>query len=398
MLNILLLIGIAVLIGFGGGKYVERFKSPQVVGFILAGFILGASVLKVFDTVLVEQLDIISYLALAFIGFDVGGEMTFKLFRKLGKSIVIITILEAFGAFALVASAVFLYTKDVHTALIFGGLACATAPAATVVVLREYKASGPLTSTLFAVVALDDAIAIIIYSFASAFAKNFISNGSASFSKIAIIPAVEIFGSLILGLFIGVLLSRLVIRMHDPTELIIVLFGGILVCSGLALQFHFSLILANMALGMTLVNLLHGDKTAFNSVMTMAPPIYIIFFFLVGARLQISLLSQLGVLGLIYIVFRISGKTVGSFVGARISGADENVQKYLGLCLLPQGGVAVGLSIQALQDFKAFGPAGVHLGLLAVNVIAATTFILELIGPPTTRFAIIRAGESHIEK
>ncbi|MFQ6136421.1 MAG: cation:proton antiporter, partial [Candidatus Hydrothermarchaeales archaeon] len=167
--------------------------------------------------------------------------------------------------------------------------------------------------------------------------------------------------------------------------------------SGLALQFGFPLILANMSLGMTLVNLLHGDKTAFNSAMTLAPPIYIIFFFLVGARLQISLLTQLGGLGLIYIVFRILGKTSGSFVGARISGAEENIQKYLGLCLLPQGGVAVGLSIEALQEFRAFGPAGIQLGLLAVNVIAATTFVLEMIGPPSTRYAIIKAGESRVE-
>ncbi len=397
MLNILLLIGIAVLLGFGGGKYVEKIKSPQVVGFILAGFILGASVLRVFDTALVEQLDIISYLALAFIGFDVGGEMTIKLFRKLGKSIVIITVLEAMGAFVLVASAVFLYTREVHTALIFGGLACATAPAATVVVLREYKAAGPLTSTLFAVVALDDAIAITIYSFASAFSKSFIG-GEVSFSQVVIVPFIEIIGSLGLGLVIGFVLSRLFIRMHDPKELLIVGFGGLLVCSGLALELGFSLILANMALGMTLVNLLEGDKSAFNSVMAMAPPIYIIFFFLVGARLQLSLLTQLGGLGLIYIVFRISGKTVGAYTGARVSGADEVVQKYLGLCLLPQGGVAVGLSIQALHEFRAFGPAGVHLGLLAVNVIAATTFILEMIGPPSTRYAIIKAGESHIEE
>ncbi|MFQ5887073.1 MAG: cation:proton antiporter [Candidatus Hydrothermarchaeales archaeon] len=402
MVNILLLIGIAVLLGFIGGKYIERVKSPQVVGFILMGFILGSLGLKIFDTApiaLVEQLDIISYVALAFIGFDVGGEMTIKLFKKLGKSIVVITILEALGAFILVASAVFLYTKQMPTALIFGGLACATAPAATVLVLREYKASGPLTSTLFAVVALDDAIAIILYSFASAFSKNFIENGSISFSKIAIIPAKEIFGSLVLGLLIGAVFSRVVLRMHDPNELIIVAFGAILVCSGLALQYGFSLILANMALGMTLVNLLHGDKTAFNSVMQMAPPIYIIFFFLVGARLQISSFSQIHLWGLmlIYIAFRISGKMLGSFIGARLSGAEENIQKYLGLCLLPQGGVAVGLSIQALQEFSAF-PSGRELGLLAVTVIAATTFVLELIGPPSTRYAIIKAGESNVEK
>ncbi len=397
MPNILSLIGIAVLLGFGGGKYIERVKSPQVVGFILAGFIFGVSVLNVFDIALIERLDILNYLALSFIGFDVGGVLTIKLFKKLGKSIVVITILQTVGTFILVASAIFLYTKEMHTALIFGGLASATAPAATVLVLREYKASGLLTSTLLAVVALDDALAIIIYSFASAFSKTVISGGTISFSQVALVPAVEIFGSLISGILVGSILSRIIIKMHDPNELLIVTFGGILVCSGLALQYGFSLILVNMTLGMTLVNLLEGDKTAFNSVMVLAPPIYIVFFFLVGARLQISLLTKLGGLGLIFIVFRIFGKTTGTFIGARISNAEEKVEKYLGLCLLPLGGVAVGLSIQALQEFRALGPQGVQLGLLAVNVIAATTFVFEMIGPPLTRYAIIKSGESCVE-
>ncbi len=136
MPNILSLIGIAVLLGFGGGKYVERVKSSHVVGFILADFISGVSVLNVFDIALIERLYIINYLALSFIGFDVSGVLTIKRFKKLGKSIVVITILQTIGTFILVASAIFFYTKEMHTALIFGGLASATAPAATVLVLR----------------------------------------------------------------------------------------------------------------------------------------------------------------------------------------------------------------------------------------------------------------------
>ena len=319
-------------------------------------------------------------------------------YRKFGKSIILITVLQTFGTFFLVAIGVFLYTKQFHIALIFGGLASATAPAATVVVLREYKASGPLTSTLFAVVALDDALAIMIYTFASAYAKNFIGGWSFTFKQVVLTPAKEIFGSLILGAIIGILLSRLVMRMHSPEELVIVVFGSILICAGFALEYNFSLILANMALGMTLVNLLHGDKTAFNHVMSLTPPIYILFFFLVGARLQISLLTQLGGLSLIFIVCRIFGKYTGSYIGGHVSGAEENIKNYLGLSLLPLGGVAVGLSIQTLQEFRAFGASGAHLGLLAVNVVAISVFVFEMIGPPFTRYAILKAGESHIEE
>ena len=175
----------------------------EPMGFILVGVILGTSFLKIFDKSLLAQLDLLSYLALAFIGFDVGGELTIRLFKKLGKSIVIITVLQTFGTFLLVAGAVFFYTKQLHVALIFGGLASATAPAATVLVLRECNASGCLTSTLFAVVALDDVLAIIIYSFASAFAKNVIGGGNIVLRQLILIPGREIFGSLILGLLLG---------------------------------------------------------------------------------------------------------------------------------------------------------------------------------------------------
>lgn len=398
MFNILILIGIALLLGFGGGKYMERLNSPQVVGFILVGFFLGVSVLKVFDTALLEQLDIISFMALAFIGFDVGGELTIKLFKKLGKSIVVITVLQTFGTFLLVASAVFVYTRKLHIALVFGGFASATAPAATVLVLRECKASGVLTSTLFAVVALDDALAIILYSFASAFAKNVIGGGNLYIRQLILIPGKEIFGSLILGLLIGVILSRLILHFRSPEERRILTFGSIMLCAGLALQFELSLILANMALGTSMVNLLDGDKTAFNSVMDMSAPIYIVFFILVGAHLDIGLLSQLGVLSIIFIVFRTLGKYTGSYVGARASGAEEKVQKYLGLSLLPLGGVAVGLSIQAMHEFSSFGPAGVQLGLLGINVVAISVFVFEMIGPPATMYAIKKADECNAEK
>ncbi len=394
MIDILLLLGLAILLGLGGGKSGKKLGSPLVVGYILIGVILGASVLGMFQPDLVDKLDVINYIALALIGFDIGGELSLDVLKKLGKSVGCITLLESFGAFAWVTLAVLLLTRKLYIALIFGALACATAPAATVDVLREYKTAGPLTSTVFAVVALDDAIAIIIYGFASAFAKMSISGyEQISFITIMSTPLMEIGGAILLGIIMGVMLGYVTRQTHDRNELLILSLGGILICTGLANMFHFSLILANMAMGMTLINLPFTDKRTFDVMSSISPPIYILFFVLIGARLRIDLLPVMGVLGLTYILFRTTGKSIGSFLGARVSGAEEVVAKYLGFCLFSQAGVAIGLAIQAWHEFQAYGVEGYQLGLLAVNVIAATTLIFQVIGPILTKLAVVRAGE-----
>lgn len=398
MVDVLLLIGAALFLGFLGGKSSERVRSPHVVGFILIGALLGNLLPGLFDTATLDGLDVISLIALSFIGFDVGGEMALRVLRKLGKSILVIAVFEALGAFFIVGLAVYLYTKTLYIALIFGGLASATAPAATVDVLRQYRSSGPLTSTLFAVVAIDDAIAIIIYGFASSFAKVFIGNGSIPIIQVLWGPLTEVIGSLILGFVMGVALHILISKTHDKTELLVLTFSVILLTSGTAITQHMSLILANMALGMTLINLsTHGDKRAFDTVASISQPVYILFFVLVGARLDIGTLPAMGVLGVIYILFRSAGKLGGSFLGGSISTAPETVKKYLGFGLLSQAGVAIGLSIQAWHEFQAFGPKGYELGFLAINVIAGTTFVFQIVGPPLTKIAIFKSGEAEVQ-
>jgi len=400
VIDVLLLIGASLFLGFIGGKSTERIRAPHVVGFILIGALLGNLAPNVFDTATLDSLDVISLLALSFIGFDVGGEMAFKVLRTLGKTILAIAILESTAAFAVVTIAVYLYTNTLYIALIFGALASATAPAATVDVLREYRASGPLTSTLFAVVAIDDAVAIIIYGFASAFAKVLLAKGTLSLAGILVGPLSEIIGSLILGFILGTALHIMITKIHDKTELLILTLAFILLTTGTATTLHLSLILSNMAFGMTLINLsTYGDKRAFDAVSGISQPVYILFFILVGARLNVGLLPEMGVLGIIYIVFRSAGKVGGSFLGGRLTSTPEAVRRYIGLGLLSQAGVAIGLSIQAWHEFQAFGPEGYKLGLLAINVIAATTFVFQIVGPPLTKIAIFRAGEAQpVEK
>ncbi len=393
-----LILGFMLVVGYAGGKGGGKFKAPQVVGYIVAGVLIGASGLNLLTLEISQDLKALSNFALALIGFSIGGELVFYRLKNLGRSIITISILESLGAFFLVGLSVWLYTGNVPMALIFGALASATAPAATVDVLWECKAKGPLTSTLFAVVGIDDAVALIIYGFAASIAKVMIRGGELSLFQTIRVPAQEIVGSVAVGLVVGFILSYFVKQIRNRNELFLLSLGAILICSGLAHSYHLSIILTNMVLGITLINLAEvASRQAFRAIADFTPPIYVLFFVLVGARLQVGLLPQLGVLGGIYIVMRVMGKSFGAYTGARISHATPVVRKYLGFGLLSQAGVAIGLALETWSTFSAY-PEGVQLGMLALNVITATTFIFQIIGPPLTKYAIFKAGEANQDK
>ena len=399
---VLLITGLALFLGWGIGRLAQMAKVPQVVGHIMLGVVLGASVLGVLNAQTLDSLTFINFLALAFIGFDIGGELSLRGLRKLGRPIIWISILEALGAFLLVSAAVYLYTRKLYVALIFGALSSATAPAATVDVLREYQASGPLTTTLFAVVGIDDGLAIAIYAFAALFAKILLAGAETiNYVEVILRPLAEILGALAMGFAIGLLLLLLSRKITSRVTILIFVLGSILVTTGLANLLNLSLILANMAVGMTVINLpRYGRSDLFEAARGVTPPLFILFFVLVGARLDVAKLASLGVIGTLYIVFRTVGKQSGTYVGARIGRAPAAVSRYLGLCLFSQAGVAIGLSIETMLDFSApqFGAAGAELGAMVITIIAATTLIFQIIGPPCTRYAVIRAGEAQVVK
>jgi Kef-type K+ transport system membrane component KefB len=395
---IMAMLGLALLLGWGAGLLCRRLKVPMVVGYIITGIFLGRSVLGIFNADNFEGLVFFSHLALACIGFDIGGELALRKLRGLGKSIIWISLLEALGASVLVAAAVYLYTGQPATALVFGALASATAPAATVDVLREYNCSGPLTSTLFAVVGIDDAIAIIIYAFSIFFAKMLLVRGEMNAAEAFLRPALEILGALALGCALGLAFLFLIRRYAARRGLLVLTCGVIVLATGLANQLGLSLILTNMAMGLTVVNLTGWRRDDVFEVMRgITQPLFVVFFVLVGAQLDAGKLWGLGVIGLLYIVFRSAGKQAGSWLGAAVSRAPDTVAKYLGLCLFSQAGVAIGLSIQTWLTLGGgrYGDAGVELGNTAISVIAATTLVFQLIGPPCTRYAVFKAGETN---
>ncbi len=388
-----LLIGIIIVLGFFGARLSDSIRIPWVVGYIVVGVILGSSGFNLVNPQLVQRLEIISTFALALIGFTIGGALEIRELKELGKSIITITIFEALSAFLLVSLSLMLVTRNLPLALIFGALASATAPAATVDVLWQYRSRGPLTTTLFGVVGLDDAAALIIYAFASSLAKVFI--GSQQFSYISALgePLAEIGGSLVLGAMAGLILSYVLKRIKEEGQVLILILGTIILCSGMANFYNLSLILTNMALGFTLINLSRENKVAFETVSSINAPIFLMFFILVGARLKIGLLPKLGLIGTTYLIMRVVGKTSGSYWGALVSKAPETVRKYLGLGLLSQAGVAIGLAIDASHTFRHYGATGTKIGILAINVIAATTFVYQVLGPTSTKIAIVKAKE-----
>jgi Kef-type K+ transport system membrane component KefB len=393
-MNTLFIIGLLIIGGFIGGRVSNRLKLPSVVGYLIAGLIVGPSFLNIVNPDLLHGLEIFNDIALSIVAFMIGSQLRSGTLKKMGGGIITIIFTESIGAFLVVFLGVYVLTRDLPIALIFGAMAPASAPAGTAVVLQEYRAKGPLTNALYTVVGLDDALAIVIYAFAIVLAKLTLSNTSFSATQILLRPLIEIIGAIVLGGVMGVLSGFVIRRLRTRKEVLALSLAAVIICAGLSNILHFSLILANLTLGVVFVNLFErtNDQST-ESLDFISLPIYIIFFVIAGAHLQISVLPAMGVLGLVYIFCRVLGLMGGAFIGATISKAEAVIRKYLGLGILSQAGVAIGLALMTAKEFSSHGEIGEYIVLLVINTIAATTIIFEIIGPISTKIAVQRAHE-----
>ncbi|MCM1991985.1 cation:proton antiporter [Oceanirhabdus seepicola] len=387
-MNAFISMGIALIVGIAFGKLMGKFKIPSVAGYILAGLLIGVSGLHIIDNNLELQLSFLSDLALGIIAFNIGSELEISVIKRLGKSIFLIALCEALGAFILVTGISLLLTNDVSLSLILGAVASATAPAATVMVLKEYKSSGPLTSTLLGVVAVDDAICLMIYSVASAVAKVFVKNESLTFFKVVISPLFEILLSVAVGAALGIFLTYLLNKSRNKDELLIFSSGTILLLIGICSIFHLSSLLCAMTLGFMVTNVSNKSRKTFSALEKFSPPLIAGFFVLAGARLDLSMIPQIGVLGLAYLIFRLAGKLLGANLGGRLAKVPDKVRKNIGFGLFSQIGVAVGLAIIVSNEFS-----GTTLGSTVMTILLATTVVTEILGPICTKRAITNAGE-----
>ncbi|MBQ0052728.1 MAG: cation:proton antiporter [Treponema sp.] len=396
--QLILLIGIMMFFGSFGGRIFARLKIPQVVGYIVVGIIFGVSGLLIFGKDTIAALNPISTAALSLIGFLVGAELKIEIIKKYGKQFVGILLGESITPFFVVGIltglATYLFTGSVVQAVAFGlmlGAICAaTAPAATTDVLKEYRTKGPLTTTILGIVAMDDAVALILYAVAATISAPLLGGHSVSFLSQLGAIAYDIFGSIALGIFFGFILNLIIknIMTQDGRVLGFAL-GTLFLCTGVCDALNLDNILSSMFIGFFMTNFAHPKTNVmFKLVEKFTPPVYVLFFVTVGAKLNIWIVTPfIAVIALLYVSGRTLGKTIGSRLGARITKAPESVRKYLPFCLLSQAGVAIGLSIAAGNDFPD------SIGPQIMLIITATTFIVQILGPICVKYGVTKAGE-----
>ncbi len=399
-MNLVLAIGIVIVIGFLGGLIANKLKFPRITGYIIIGILLSPSLLNIIPAATVKNLGIITDIALGIIAFLIGGSLRLEPLRKLRRSIAWITSFQSLGAWLFVTLLLIFLSPLILTipnatfsqtyvpmAFIIGAISCATAPAATMAIINECKAKGPLTTTLLAVVALSDVIAVIAYTIASGIFQPLVNGvGGISFYEILGIPFLHIAESIAIGTLFGFTLIYIAKLVKTRELLLVIVFGMIMLCVGVTELLGISAILANMAAGFIVVNRVKKNEM-FLVIEGVEDVIFAMFFVLAGLHFDLSIIKVSGILALLIILGRFSGKYLGARAGATISHASGEVKKYLGLALLPKAGVTIGLMLLAERTFPTFGA-------IMVDATLASIIINELVAPPLTKYAIFKAGEA----
>ncbi len=395
-LNVILLFGLVILGGTFGARLFQKLHIPQVVGCIVVGIVLG-DVLKIITPDILDGLEPFAMFALGVIGFMIGSELRGDVFKKYGRQFFTILFAQGLGAFVLVAVAVgvtvWFLTHQVSISiamgLVLGAIASATAPAATVNVLWEYKTRGPLTAAVLAIVALDDALALLLYRGAATGAKAVLGTVNRSVLMTTGKLFGEIAGAVFLGFIAGVALYFLLKFVRADDKILTFSISTLLLVVGVSMIPGIDPILPAMTFGITVANMAPREsRSTFSLVEKFSPPIYTSFFVLAGAHIEFGRLSVwLIVMIIVYILSRAAGKILGSWFGARLSKAPAVVRKYLGVCLLPQAGVAIGLAVLANQQF------GPDIGHTIIMVVMTATFVVEILGPVLVKAGVKRAGE-----
>jgi len=403
-MNSILTIGLFIIIGIFGGFAARKIKVPTISGYIIIGVILSLSSI-IPREIIYDKLDIITDVSLGVIGYLVGGGLYLKRLKQFGKNIAIITPFEALVAWIFVTIPVaflgpFIIKIDspnpslLHTflpiAIVLGAISCATAPAASLAIIREYRASGPFVTTLLAIIVLDDAIAVIAYSIGSNVAESLMTGfHNISWSNMLLTPSIDIISSIFLGAALGFGLSFVGKYIKKKPQLLAVVLGAIFLCIGAAKALSLSSILANMTMGFIVVNRMRNSEDMFGVINNIEGIIFAMFFTLAGAHFDYTVIKTAGLLATVIVVGRFIGKYVGVNIGASISRAPLSIKKYLGFGLFPVAGVTIGLAMLLKQH-----PAFSSVESIIVNAVLASVIINEIIAPPLSKFAIFKAGEA----
>ncbi|EFI42169.1 cation:proton antiporter [Peptoniphilus sp. oral taxon 386] len=380
-------ISVLLIAGLVFSKILGKFKFPDVTGFLIGGIIIGPSVLGLIPKEALSSLDVVSEVALAFIAFSIGDEMKISAIKKLGSGILLIVLLEGIFAFiAVTISTLFIFKESFAFSLTLGSIACATAPAATLMVIKQYNAKGDLVDVLIPVVALDDVLCIICFGIASSITISLISHSALSIGVMIYKPIKEIILALLLGLVSGTGFSFIIKKAKSDSETTIISVASIFMVTSIALYLKLSSLLTLMLMGVVSSNIGKSNRRYSALISSIAPPVTVCFFVLSGAELDFANLKTVGLMGASYIITRVIGKMLGAYSASKIAKFPKSVQKYLGLTLVPQAGVAIGLSLIASRIIP--NPHGAMIR----SIVLSATIVYELIGPLLAKIALDKAG------
>lgn len=395
-------------------RVVKPLKLPAVTGYLIAGLLIGPFVLGRLGVdglgftslKAVEAMKPISEVALGFIAFNIGNEFRLSQLRIIGKQATVVAIVQALSATVLVDACLlglhFLMPDKitVPVAITLGAIATATAPAATLMVVNQYKAKGPLVDILLPVVALDDAVGLIVFSVSLGIAKSLQGGTSVSAVNILVNPLLEVFASFVMGALLGLVFTFVERYFHSRSKRLCVAVTFVILAVSLSMleiripgtqiKFGFSSLLVCMMMATIFCNICPNSEELMAKTDRWTAPLFVLFFVISGSELDLSVFRDVSavLIGVAYILARSTGKYLGAAVSTRLTKCQPQVQKWLGITLLPQAGVALGMSITVAEQLG-------QDGAIIRSIVLFSVLIYELVGPTLTKIALTKAGEIH---
>ncbi len=383
--QVILSLAVMLFSGFLMTRLTKLAHLPNVTGYILAGVLIGPCVLNLIPETVQNGMDFVTDVALAFIAFGVGKYFKLGRLRKNGRSVLILTVFESLIAALLVFLVMaFVFRLPIPFSLLLGAIGSATAPASTIMTIRQYKAKGQFVDILLQIVALDDAVALLAFSVCAAIAQAMEGGGGIS-PKAVLLPILWNLLALAAGALAGFLLHKLIGENRSSQHRLVLVTALLLSITGFCTALDISPLLACMVMGAVYINV-SGNKKVFKQVNGFTPPIQLLFFVLSGMRMDLTALKAAGLIGVVYFLVRIIGKYAGAWLGAMLGKASVPIRRYLGLALIPQAGVSIGLALLGQRILPA------ESGALLSTIILSSGVLYEMIGPACAKAAIFLSG------
>ncbi|MBV1757916.1 MAG: cation:proton antiporter [Dethiosulfatibacter sp.] len=389
-MNYPLYVSIIMLLALAGGNICMKARLPSVTGFIVVGLVLGPSFTNIINSEIVESMTFVNDLAMGILAISLGAELHWPTLKRYSKDLPPLVIGEIVLTILMVSLLSYLFGLSFQVSIILGVLAITVSPSGIVPVIQEYGGKGPLTQNLLAMVAIDNLIGIVLFGTVLALFEGFAQEAASGFGLILLV-LLELMAAILIGIVVGYTLVHFIKKNVGNTQFLVILIGLILLNIGIANQFHLSAMLINMITGLVITNLRNRSMTLSATIERVQLPIIIVYMTLAGARINLGVAAALAVSGGVYIIGRFTGKVLGSYLLSGLTDLSRKVRKNIGLGLIPQAGITVGLSILAEQKIPE--AQGVITGIVLTGVV-----FFQVLGPIMVAKALNNANEVTINK